>query len=116
METRYWEISDDAYQEAHGKAWSLESMEAHLKEKAGYYHRGKVDLRPVEYIGSREKAGLIWDYYRDDEGDFWYKNRWRMPDGHIVSMEEKIYGEDFFQKDRRRQIDSERVSEADEGY
>lgn len=93
MEKPYWKIGDEVYQEAYRKAWSLESMEAHLKERAGYYHRGQIDLRPVEYIGSREDAdGRIWDFYQDEEGDFWYMNRWRMPDGHIGSAEEKLFG------------------------
>lgn len=58
--------------------------------------------RGVQYIGSdissyndSGKGRLIYDYYRDTAGTFWYKNRVLLPNGEIVSMEQHIFGKEI---------------------
>lgn len=75
---------------AYGEAWSIESMEAH--GAAG---------RAVTYIGSRVRGyldndsrngQLIFDYYRDSAGAWWFENRALLPSGEIVTMEMYLFG------------------------
>ena len=72
-----------------GNCWSLGSMD----EEEG---------RKVEYIGSEIKdCAYVFDYYRDNRGDYWYETRWRESDGRIVSMEVHIFGREI-KKPRRK--------------
>lgn len=80
MKEGYREISDNLFALAHSKAWSIENMEAH-----------EAGERSVEYIGSRMEGNIVYDYYRDSTGAFWYKNR-AIVNGEIVSMEKYIFG------------------------
>lgn len=53
----------DLLKEAKKKAWSIENMKAHGAEG-----------REVYLIGMEQVGGLIFRYYQDDQGDFWYKS------------------------------------------
>lgn len=90
MKEEYREMSADLLALAHGKAWSIESMEAH--EAGG---------RSVDYIGSRTEGNIVYDYYRDSTGEFWFKNR-AIVNGEIVSMEKYIFGHEVSKKTRAR--------------
>lgn len=90
MEKGYQEIDSELLKRVKADAWSIESMEGH-----------GAGGREVTYIGSeingyldneQQKGLLIYDYYQDDEGDYWFKNRALLPDGRIVSMEYYIFG------------------------
>lgn len=60
--------------------YSIESMPGHGAEG-----------RNKEYIGSRlEDSGKVWDYFVDDVGWYWYRTRWRKPDGKIISDVEHL--------------------------
>lgn len=63
-----------------------------------------ADGRGVEYIGSaissyldkdRRKGKLIFDYYKDTAGAYWFKNRVLLSSGEIVSMERYIFGREI---------------------
>lgn len=93
MKEEYREIDPELLQVINGDAWSIESMEAH-----GAGGRG------VEYIGSRNgcyldndrrKGKLIFDYYKDTAGAYWFKNRALLSSGEIVSMERYIFGREI---------------------
>lgn len=64
--------------------WSIENMPAH----------GAEDSR-TEYIGSHmcnvaaDGSVKVLDYYRDEQGRFWYQNRVRLNGGRMIS--EKRY-------------------------
>lgn len=60
--------------------------------------------RGVQYIGSSisgyldndsRKGRLLFDYYRDTTGAFWFKNRALLPNGDIVNMEQFIFGKEI---------------------
>ena len=60
--------------------------------------------RQVTYVGSRlagyldknpEKGRLLFDYYEDDKGAYWYKTRALLPGENIVSMEVYIFGREL---------------------
>lgn len=91
------EISPELLQIAYNSAWSIENMETH-----------GAGERSVEYIGSKlsgcmeNKGGkLIYDYYRDSAGGYWYKNRVLIPSGDIVSMEIYLFGHELRKKRKR---------------
>lgn len=90
MKEEYREISDDLLALAHGNAWSIENMEAH-----------EAGRRSVDYIGSRTEGDIVYDYYRDSAGAFWFRNRAIM-NGEIVSMEKYIFGHEVSRKTRAR--------------
>lgn len=79
----YKEISPELLKQAYGNAYSIENMEAH--GAAG---------RRIDYKGSRRAGNIIYDYYRDDTGAWWYENR-AVVNGCIVSMEVYIFGKDL---------------------
>lgn len=81
-------ISDELLELARADAWSIECMEAH--GAAG---------RQVDYIGSRIEKNIIYDYYRDTAGKFWYGKR-AVVNGQVVSMEEYIFGHKVIRKSR----------------
>lgn len=75
------------------EAWSVENMKAH-----------EAEGREITYIGSEvrglldgdEKNGrLVFDYYRDTAGGWWFKNRALLPSGKIVSMELYLFGHEI---------------------
>ena len=60
--------------------------------------------RGVHYIGSSisgyldndsRKGRLLFDYYRDTAGAFWFKNRALLPNGEIINMEQYIFGKEI---------------------
>lgn len=97
MKEEYKEISSELLQLVKGNAWSIENMDAH----------GAGD-RLTTYIGSRKEVNEVFDYYKDNEGSFWYKRRVILPLGEIVSMEYFIFGRDIRKKHsygfRKKQI------------
>lgn len=93
MGNEYREIDPDLVKQIEGNAWSIGSMEAH----------GAGD-RSVTYIGSRisgyldndsRKGCLVYDYYQDSAGAYWFKNRALLPDGAIVSMDYYVFGREL---------------------
>lgn len=66
---------------ARGNAYSMENMAAH-----------EAEGREVRYIGSRLEGNRIYDYYEDDAGQYWFKNRMYTPDNIAVSEEEYVLG------------------------
>ena len=89
MKSQYKVIAPEVLEQAQRNAWSIENMAAH----------GAAD-RTIEYVGSSRKGKVIYDYYRDSTGAWWYGNR-GIVDGHIVSMEVYIFGKEI-QKERIR--------------
>lgn len=97
MEKEYKEIPMELLEKVCTNVWSMENMEAH-----GAGNRG------VTYIGSRisgnldnERNGkMIFDYFRDTKGDYWFKNRALLPSGEIVSMERYLFGREVTRKRR----------------
>lgn len=75
------EISSKLLESVKEEAWSIENIEAH--GAAG---------RELEYIGSRECGSIIYDYFKDAEGCYWYKTRAKTLAGEIVSIEIYIFG------------------------
>lgn len=70
--------------------WPRECMGAHGAEG-----------RNTTYIGSRiENRGLIWDYWVDTSGAYWYSHRWREPNGKIISMEEHLFSNKYKKRSR----------------
>lgn len=90
MKEEYREISGDLLERVRGNAWSIENMEAH--EAGG---------RTVDYIGSRTEGNIVYDYYQDSAGAFWFRNR-AIVNGEIVSMEQYIFGHEVSRKNRAR--------------
>lgn len=88
-ERDFKEISPEMLLAVGGNAWSMENMEAH-----------GAGGRAVEYMGSRMeddpdpegRERKVFDYYRDSQGDYWYKTRVLPPAGEIVSMEKYLFG------------------------
>lgn len=92
MDTRvsgYTEISPADLEAAKGNAWSIESMEGH--DAGG---------RATTYIGSITEDHIIYDYFRDSQGGYWYQNR-AIKDGQIVSMEVYIFGREIRRESKR---------------
>ena len=79
----YKEISPELLALACGNTWSMENMAEH-----------GADGRTVEYVGSITKGNIVRDYYRDNSGAWWYKNR-AIVNGCIVSMEAYIFGKEI---------------------
>lgn len=50
---------------AAGRVWSKENMAAHT---GGVY-------RPTRHVASEIIRGVKMDYYRDDDGEYWYTSR-----------------------------------------
>lgn len=73
------------------KAWeqanSIENMAAH-----------EAEGRSVEYIGSRAVGHRIYNFYRDDTGDYWYQVRILLTTGDLVSETEAIFGHEIHGK------------------
>lgn len=89
--SEYREISPVDLERAQGNAWSIESMEGH--DAGG---------RSVTYIGSKRDEKhpyLIWDYFRDSSGAYWFQNR-AIKGGQIVSMDVYIFGREI-RKERK---------------
>lgn len=84
MKEAYKEIPPESLRAIEGNAWSVENMEAHGASE-----------RSLEYIGSRTTNGIIYDYYEDNMGEFWYDNWAMLPTGEIVSMERRIFGREI---------------------
>jgi hypothetical protein len=84
-------LSPNKVQDIRKNAWSIENRAAH----------GAIG-GSVNYIGSEisgnlsdGKGRMIFDYYRDDAGDYWFKNRALLQSGEIVSMEVYIFGHEI---------------------
>ena len=64
------------------ECWSVENMAAHGAEGS-----------ELEYIGSHVRepyldgAAPLREYYKDEQGRFWYQNKIRLPGGKIIAME-----------------------------
>jgi len=80
MSQKYKKINVELLKVAESAAWSIENMEAHGAEG-----------RNVEYVGSHAKGNIIYDYYQDNTGAWWFGNR-GIIDGCIVSMDVLIFG------------------------
>lgn len=64
------------------QAYSIENMAAH-----------EAEGRPVEYIGSEAFGHRIYDFYRDDTGDYWYQVRILLTTGELVTERDAIFGQ-----------------------
>ncbi|WP_141709470.1 hypothetical protein [Eisenbergiella tayi] len=62
-----------------------------MENMAGHEAEG----RPVEYIGSRAVGHRIYDFYRDDTGDYWYQVRILLTTGELVSETDAIFGHEI---------------------
>lgn len=82
-EQEYKEIDPELLEQAHTNAWSIENMNIDEREY----------LEP-KYIGSYTKGNRIYDYYQDNSGGWWYRNR-GIVDGHISSMDVFIFGKEL---------------------
>ncbi len=60
------------------------------------------DKRDLRHMGSVEKSGTIYDYYQDPDGRWYYENRYRRPDGNIVSLETAVFGREISKGQNRR--------------
>lgn len=79
----YKEISPELLQQIDkSNTWSIESMAGH-----------KATNRSVAYVGSTRQGDRIRDYYKDNSGGWWYRNR-AVVNGCIVSMEVYIFGKE----------------------
>lgn len=85
----YKEISPDLLEQAYSNARSIESMKTYGMES-----------HSAEYVGSTYKGNIVYDYYRDKTGGWWYNTRAVM-NGRIVDMEVYIFGRDI-KKERVR--------------
>lgn len=57
----------------------------------------------LEYIGSQiMDSGRVYDYYVDEQGRYWYKNRMRLQNGQIISMEKYLFGTENVRKKHRQ--------------
>lgn len=85
----YKELSPALLEQLKGReVWSMENMAEH-----------GADGRTVEYVGSITKGSIVRDYYRDNAGGWWYKNR-AIVNGCIVSMEAYIFGKEITKRKR----------------
>ena len=84
MKGAFKKISQEQLTLVRGSAWSIENMDAH--GAAG---------RSTTYIGSEVVEHMIYDYYQDSAGAYWYKSRALLPSGEIVSMEQYIFGREI---------------------
>lgn len=66
---------------AQREAYTIENMAAHGAGGSS-----------VTYIGTISSGDRLSDYYRDEAGRYWFRERIRMPGGLIVSEEEAIFG------------------------
>ncbi len=71
-------------------AWNIESAGAH----------GGI-IGDLIYLESRTLHNLIFDYYQDEQGSVWFRNRYYLPDGTAVSEEEYLFPEKYRQIKRR---------------
>lgn len=76
----YVDGSRELLQEAYGNAVTIENREAYGAEH-----------REIKYIGTIQKKDRLYKYYKDDEGDYWYRTLIQTPHGPI-SMYEHIFG------------------------
>ena len=82
QEIQYCELDKDLYAQISGIAWSIQNMAGHGAEG-----------RSTEYIGSvTAKDNVVFDFYKDTEGDYWYRTRKRLESGEIVSMDMYLFG------------------------
>ena len=93
MGNEFREIDPDLVERIKGNAWSIRSMEAHgAGERATTY----VGSRISGYLDNDSRKGrLVFDYYQDRAGAYWFKNRALLPDGEIVSMDRYIFGREL---------------------
>lgn len=84
MKEEFKKISPERLALAHGNTWSIENMAAH-----------GAGGRATTYIGSEVIGHLLYDYYQDSAGAYWFKNRALLPSGEIVSMERYIFGREI---------------------
>lgn len=74
------------------ECWPKESMEAH-----------GAGGRTLEYIGSRIlDSGHVYDYYKDEKGEYWHGDRMRLPNGQIISMEKYLFDTENIRKKHRQ--------------
>lgn len=72
--------------------WPAENMAAHGAEGS-----------KLTYIGSIIRdTGYVFDYFVDEQGRYWYRNRMRLPNGQIVSMEKYLFGTENIRKKHRQ--------------
>ncbi|MDR0947895.1 MAG: hypothetical protein LBM69_00075 [Lachnospiraceae bacterium] len=91
MTRDFIQLNPSRVKEIRKSAWSIESRAAH----------GAAGVS-VHYIGS-EISGtlddgmgrLIFDYYKDNTGAYWFKNRALLRSGEIASMEYYIFGHEI---------------------
>lgn len=93
IKTEFKEISNRMYQVAHEKAYSIES---------------KDNIVSTQYIGSIIQGNIIYDYYIDDNGNYWYGNRAIDEDGCIITMDKHIFGRSLKTRSYRNYITHER--------
>lgn len=85
----YKEIDKDMLERIKGNAWSIESRNE--DEEGG---------RDKEYMGSQITGHMVFDYYKDPAGSYWYGTRAQLLTGEIVSMEVYIFGHELRRKKR----------------
>lgn len=82
-------------------------LEKALKAAYSYENRAGHEAEAYEtwYIGSIEKGnGRIYEMYKDSNGGYWYKVRYRLPKERIITEEEAIFGHKLQDKNRNKKI------------
>lgn len=96
IKEEYKEINPELLELAHGSAWSIESMDTHDAGGRGVTYIGS---KTSGYLDNDSRNGkVIFDYYVDTAGVYWFKNRALLPSGEIVSMERYIFGREVTRK------------------
>lgn len=104
---KFKRISPKLLETAREKAWSMKSMEAH-----------GAGNRKIKYIGSHisgslDRSGsdggnLVFDYYQDDLGEYWFENRVELASGDIVSVDMYLFGYETEKKKKRKRYSWQR--------
>lgn len=78
-------------QVAYCAAWSIQNMDGH--ECAGL---------KTTYKGSVEKPqGYITDYFQDENGGWWFDERFKKKSGEIITIEQHIFGKKLPERKNR---------------
>lgn len=93
MAQDYKQISPAIGFEAYKEAWSMENRKAHEAEGRGVTYVGSEVRGPLD--GDERNGRLVFDYYLDTAGAWWFENRALLPSGKIVSMEMYLFGHEI---------------------
>lgn len=101
MAKEFREISPELERVAYKEAWNIESMEAHGAGGRGVTYIGSKVSGALD--GDERNGRLVFDYYRDTAGAWWFENRALLPSGDIVSMDMYLFGYEGKRKKGERQ-------------